>query len=212
MLKLPRLQQNYAIVNERGEPTPFFVRLLNSEAFEALENAVSAQAAQTQDLAEIVAAVQAAQEAAQIAQQTANSEAGGASSTAGISPATGIWLTAVVVNIPAAVAGQTLTIGGTGPVQTSDVVKDQPGNAPGQFRVVEVVGGVDTILLTGNYNVYASGEAAAPPLVTNASATAVAAYSSVRASSGSIDYRVDVNQTSGTAVSNMSVYLNVRRV
>lgn len=211
-LKLPRLQANLAIVDGAGKPLPYFLRLLNIDVFQAIERNEAAQQQTIQDLTEIVTAVQAAQEAAQIAQQTANEGAGGNSTTGTVSPAIGVWLTAAVVNFPAAVASETLTISGTGPVQAADVVKDEPGNAPGQFRVVEVVGGVDTILITGDYNVYASGEAAAPPLVTNMSASAIAAYSSVRSSSGSVDYRVDVRQTSGTPVSNMSVYLNARRV
>lgn len=218
MLKLPRLQQNYAIVNERGEPTTFFVRLLNSEAFEALEKAVVsleevvvAQAATILSLSEVVAALQASSQVAQQAQQTANDTlSGNTGSNTGVVTADGSWQEAAAVSLTGVSAG-TLTIFGTGPIQSPEVRKLSPGVANGDFRVVEVFGGVDEVLLTGTYSAASSGEPDVPPLVSNPSSQAVAALSSARTSTGTVGYRVDVRQNSGTLITDLSVYLFARR-
>jgi hypothetical protein len=216
-LKLPRLQQGRAIVNAQGQPTTEFLTLVNT-AFSAVETAVNQTAQNVLDLQDAFAAIravntvaQAAQTAANTAQETADQSGGGTalsgSNTSIVSPQTSAWENGPQVDLTGVTAGN-LTISGSGPIQ--DDTLESAATITGNFRIVEIVGMVETTVFTGSYMLYQGN----PGTVVNQSASTVSAFSAARSSTGAVSYRLDANRTDGGVLVtpiDMALYLFVRR-
>lgn len=221
---LPKIQAADSIVDGTGRPTTRFLKFFNFDFARAIERNDNAQSDLISELQVLVSqlqvtteAVQQAQNAANQAQQSADGAAGGGA-VSGTSTAPDVtlvgaaWVLGPVVALTGVVAGD-LTITGSGPLQDDNVSATGERTAIlCQFRVVEVILGVDTVLFTGNFNVFPGD----PPLnlasVVNSSVSSVAAFSSARASTGSVSYRIDARTTNASrTVSNLSLYLFVRR-
>lgn len=179
-----------------------------------IEQAQADIAAQVLQIQAVLGLVQGAAQAANNAQETADAALGtGTVSGSDTDPsvsliANGVWVPGPIVNLTAVLAGD-LTISGTGPLQDSDV-DVTGGTATCEFRVVEVIGGVDTMpaKFTGNFSVI---EGAFPATVTNFSSAAVTSYSSAETSTGAVSYRIDARKTAGGTVSDLSLYIYARR-
>jgi len=222
LLKLPRLLANLAIVNGQGQPTGAFLRLFN-DAFTAIENNANQTAQNVADLAAIVAQLQATTALAQSAQQAANeaqatADASGGTGTSGSAETpnvnlvtVGSWVNGPLVNLTGVIAGD-LTIPGSGPQQDDDVYIDLGGtSSAGEFRIVEVIGGVDTTVFTGTFSVYNYGAGGGFYVVNNASAAAVQAFIDARVTTGAVSYRLDARLLTGQPIISLSLYLFARR-
>lgn len=168
---------------------------------------------------------QSAAAAANDAQTTADAAGGGtARSGSSTNPAVNVsstvgWTPGPVVSLAGVSAGN-LTITGTGPQQDDDVAVTITNifqtNFTGQYRVVEVIGGVDGATF-GPFN-FSVGAISDPPspgsysaAVNNSDASTVAAFSTALATTGAIDYRIDFIKVSGPSVTSLLAYLYVRR-
>jgi len=219
---LPKIQGADAMVDKAGRPTLKFLKFFNFDFARAIERNDNQQAATLEALQAVVdqlqttmLAVQQAQAAANQAQETADGASGsGAVSGFAIDDTLllvdNAWTLGPVVSLTGVVAGN-LTITGTAPQQSETTsATGGAGILPGQFRVVEVIGGVDEVLFTGSMTITTTG--ATPVTVRNNSVTEVGAFVSARASTGAVDYRIDVRLTgTGRNVSDMGVYLYARR-
>lgn len=196
---------------------------------DVIEDLAEVQAEQAAQLAAINAllgivtatnqAAQAAQQAANDAQATADDALGGGTVSGFVdNPTVSVpegfgWVSAGTVSLTGVVAGN-LTIAGTGPLQDGDVeiTSGSPSGYKsflGSFRVVEIVGGVDTVLFTGAMSAYQGG-VVIPATVSNDSSASVSAFTSARSSTGSVDYRIDFQSISGD-LADLRGYLFVRR-
>lgn len=171
-------------------------------------SAIGATQAQTQALAESVAGAQAS------ADSGGTARSGSATDPDVDLSGTG-WFSGPLVNLTGVSAGD-LTITGSRPLANPGSAT-LTGNAfvAGEFRVVEVVGGVDTTVFTGQWAAEDSsgGEQGVPSsvLITGDDAADVQAFSSARVSTGAVSYRLDMRRTSGAIVNNLKSYLYVRR-
>lgn len=172
-------------------------------------------AAQVIQIQALLGLTQGAQQAANDAQQTADEALGtGSVSGSNTNPSVdlvtnGAWVNGPVVNLTSVLAG-TLTISGSGPIQDADVDVSGGTTASCEFRIVEVIGGIDTMpaKFSGTFTVDAAGF---PAVVTNLSSAAVAAYSSAETSTGAVDYRIDARKVSGAVVTDLALYIYARR-
>lgn len=221
ILKLPRLKANLAIVDGKGRPTDFFLRLFNIDFAGRLERTINDQSEIVDQLVVIVNQLQAVALAAQNAQAAANEAQTSADGAAGGTARSGstsdnfavtgtAWvLGSTVVSLPTVVAGN-LTIFGSGPIQTSTVYLTGGNSLIGQWRVVEIDGGVETTVFTGSFRAISQG--GMTPNILNESSDAVAAFSDPRTSTGTIGYRLDVARISGASlIGDLGTYLYVRR-
>lgn len=221
---LPKIQAADSIVDGTGRPTTRFLKFFNFDFARAIERNDNAQSDLIAKLQVLVnqlqvttEAVQQAQNAANQAQQSADG-AGGGVAVSGTSTAPDVtlvgsaWVLGPVVALTGVVAGS-LTITGSGPLQDDNVSATGPrGNIPCQFRVVEVILGVDTVLFTGSFSVFTTGAPGDVASVINSSASAVGAFSSARSSTGAVSYRIDARTTTtDLTVADLSLYLFVRR-
>lgn len=216
-LTLPKLQIRMPITNMDGTPSVAFHRFFNVEFAGAIERNDAAQEVVNEQLALQLAQIVTALEAAQIAVQTANAaqeavdQAGGTgvsgSAAASVSlTSNGVWVSGPQVDLAGLVAGN-LTITGSGP--QNDVSTDVDGSSSsGQWRVVEIEAGVDSVVFTGSFSVSKSGSVV---IVTNESSSAAASFSLARTNTGSISYRLDARKSSGSILTGLSLYLYARR-
>lgn len=190
--------------------------MLIEDLADAQEDIIEQQAALAANVLQIQALlglVQGAAQAANDAQTTAD-EALGAGTVSGSNTdpvidliSDGIWVFGPVVSLSSVLAGD-LTFTGSGPIQDSDVDLVGGSVALGDFRLVEVVGGVDTVLFTGSFSANGS---IAPVTITNYDATGVAAFVSARSSTGAVNYRIDARKTSGAMINSLALYIYARR-
>jgi hypothetical protein len=117
-----------------------------------------------------------------------------------------VWVEGPQVDLTSVVAGN-LTITGSGPLQDSDVALFFSGFAVGEYRIVEDIGGTDTVLFTGSFAVTTG----TPAVVINADTEDVANFTSARTSTGAVSYRIDARIISGPAVTSLSLYVFARR-
>lgn len=219
---LPKIQAADSIVDGTGRPTTRFLKFFNFDFARAIERNDNQQAASLEAIQAVVdqlqvtmLAVQQAQAAANQAQETADGASGSGTVSGFATDDTLIlvdndWTLGPVVSLTGVVAGN-LTITGTAPQQSeTTAATGGVGILPGQFRVVEVIGGIDEILFTGAMTLTVSVSGSV--IVRNDSVTEVGAFISARASTGAVDYRIDVRLTgTGRNVSDMGVYLYARR-
>ena len=229
-LRLPRLDSMTRYIDDQGRTTLDLQRFWQ-EVVEALEGQ---EAAQDQILADLatVQANQAAQLAllqqtvidVQIAQATANAAGGGGVS--GSDTDTNITVSSTVTWTPgpqvslAGVVANNITIVGSGPQQDSDVTMFISNVTQyvmtGEYRLVEVIGGVDGATF-GPWNFEVSYPEAPPTTgtypgsVINTDSPSVASFSSARSSTGTVEYRLDFRRISGPTVQNLRGYLFARR-
>lgn len=227
--KLDRLSAFFAMVKADRTASSAFITLWEKlcKKIEGQENSQDAVIAeQTAQQAQIVsilesmgyafaainstqAATNSAAAAANNAQNTA--DGGAAVSGSATDPSVSLfgtsWQAGPVVNLTGVVAGN-LTITGTGPIQDSDVTCSQKTFA-GEYRVVEVIGGVDTVLQVFSFSAVAPDFDLAT--IVNSDASAVADFTSARASTGAVSYRIDARRVSGGVLADVSLYVYARR-
>jgi hypothetical protein len=216
MLRLGRLQQTVSIVDAQGRPTPYFQRFYN-DTVQAIEEAVGANAQTLLGLQQTLMALQASQETAQAAQQAANNAqitadaGGGARSGSDYQVANTDPTPITITSVPLlSVSAGNLTIEGTGPQQSeATVVTDVTS---GSYDVIETVAAVDTVVFSGTFVIYPTEPVFGvpqAPTVSHTSAASVASFVSARASTGTVDYRVDISTS--LPVTGLAFYMYVRR-
>lgn len=212
-LTLPKLQIRLAITNQDGTPTTAFHRFFTVDFAGAIERNDAQQQKTLDQLAIQVEQIQAALQAAQAAQAAVGGLIPGNSGSASnpsVNLTGGNWTLGPVASLTGVVAGN-LTITGSGPAQDEDVNQSPSGNINGEFRVVEVVGGVDEVLFTGLFG--ANSLSGTTSTIINRSISEVAAFSVARTSTGDVDYRIDARTVSplGAAINSLELYLYVNR-
>lgn len=239
VFRLPDLQNRLPIVDAMGRPVSSFLRYFNVDFKGAIERQeadqaavllqlqeVQASQAQTiDDLTAVVEQLQALSEATQQAQVTANdaqtsadaAAGGGAVSGSATDPSVDLpgtgWVLGPQVDLLGVVAGN-LTISGSGPIQDNDVgMPAIPSTATCEFRIVEVVGGVDDIIFTGDFRVQSYTDKFGNDLITvsNLSSSSVSAFSSARTSTGAVSYRIDARRLTGGGIFSLLLYVYARR-
>lgn len=203
--------ERVAYARERG--LEYSVEQVEVVAEQAAADVATAQA-QIDD--EIVPQVAGVTETVQIAQTSTNDTqaevdtlsgsgaVSGSASNPAVDVSDGTWVLGPQVDLAGVAAGD-LTITGSGPLQDSDV-SVTGGSFAGQFRVVEVVSGVDEVLNTWSFTVSSAG------VVSTLHSGSVADYVSARTSTGAVSYRIDARRASGTGqVSSLSLYMHARR-
>lgn len=218
---------NLRIVDSDGRPTPEFVRIWGSlgQAIAVNANAITAQGNATTS----------AQQTAQIAQQTANQPppsggTSGATTTSGL-VVTSLWAQGPTVSLTGVSAGDltanvTLALGSPGPITTNPVIGGVPENqgyavyysADGEIRIVEVIGGVDTVVFptsgSAAFTAYAYLSAAGGTAgIIPTFQSALQSFVSTRASTGAVDYRLDLRMTSpaSSQITPVQAYLYANR-
>lgn len=228
--RLPRLRTDVRLIDEQGRATIDLQRWWQ----EVVEKIEAQELNQDQLIADIqtlqaqqaltLAMVQQAITDIQIAQATANANGGAGasgadtdsnitvSSTVTWAPGPSVSLTGVVAN--------NLTIPGSGPQQDSDVTLFISNVTQiemlGEYRLVEVIGGVDGATFgpwnfSVNYPEPPPSTGTYPGAVINTDSATVAAFSTALATTGAIEYRLDFRRISGPTVQNLRGYLFVRR-
>lgn len=222
VFKIPRPVWTQAIVDKAGLATKAFSRRIE----EILIKLETQEQGQDTSIAAIQALQQQMQQAItdiQIAQATANANAtgsSGADTDSNITVSSAVtWATGPQVSLTGVVAND-LTIPGSGPQPDEDVSLFISNVSQyvmtGEYRVVEVIGGVDGAVF-GPWNFTVSyPEAPAvtgsyPGTVLNTDSPAVAAFSAALATTGAVEYRLDFRRISGPTVSNLRAYLFARR-
>jgi hypothetical protein len=220
--KLDRLSAYFPIVKaDRAAASPFIA--LWEKMCGKIERQETSQdgllAAQAQQLALINQAIT----DIQIAQATANANAAG---TTGADTVPGMTVSSLVTWVPGpsvpltGVAANNLTIPGSGPQQDADVgiliTNVTQYVMQGEYRLVEVIGGVDGATF-GPWNFSVSYPEAPPSsgtypgAVLNTDSATVAAFVQALATTGAVEYRLDFRKVSGPTVSNLRAYLFARR-
>lgn len=202
--KLPRLKGNLSIVSGQGKPLDYFLRFWNIDVAPRIENQESSQDAVIAELAEVqeelaaqLVSINKAIELAGLAlSQTGNG--GTASQTVDID--TAAWQSGPLVGLTGVVAGDLSAIGSTILVNESSTVG--LGTVNGEVRIVEVIGGLDTVVL-GPYPFTIVRSAFSCPGMDSATVTL--------ATTGAIGYRMDYIYTSGATALNVDAVVVVRR-
>lgn len=189
-LKLPRLKANLAIVDTSGNPTDFFLRLFNIDFAQRLEDFEAAQQVSIEQQAILIAQQQSQLELINQALELAGLAGGGfsANTIADISY-TG-WTLGPQVDLTGVVAGD-LTIAGTSlqPISTTRLGA-YPDEQYGMLRVVEVVGGVDTVVY--GPAPFITGRDVDPdsiPYILNPAT--IGTFTDARSTTGAVSYRLD---------------------
>lgn len=220
--KLPRLQARLPIVDKEGNPMPSFLRFFNIDFVGRIEQQEASQAAvlvslqniQSQQSAQL-ALINQALELAGLALETADS--GGTtksgSETSSFALASTLFSAGPLLNLTSVLAG-TLTIPGTSPQVVLGTTAMTAGTVTnGEYRLVEVVSGVDTVLFTGTFTVTdVTTEGPVQEFEMNhVSAPDVAALSLSRSTTGAVSYRIDTRRVSGATMTGLRFYLFARR-
>ncbi len=201
--KLPRIQRGIPIVDASGRALDYFLRLL-SDAFTMIERNETAQDAVIAELAEVqeqlaaqLVSINKALELAGLAlSQTGNG--GTASLTVDID--TAAWQSGPLVGLTGVVAGDLSAIGSTILVSESSTIG--LGTVNGEVRIVEVIGGLDTVVL-GPYPFTIVRSAFNCPGMDSATVAL--------ATTGAIGYRMDYIYTSGATALDVDAVIVVRR-
>lgn len=226
--KLDRLSAFFPLVKADRSATKDFITLWEKLCRKLEEVIALIQRALVGQSAQLVLITQAL-EAAGIAIQTANAAQaaadGGGSATARSGSATNpsvtlgplnTWIDGPTVNLLTVSAGD-LTIPGSGPQQDADVVIQEGTTFAGQYRVLEVIGGVTTATFgPWDFSAIASGSPDGfgnyPAAISNPDASTVAAFLFARSSTGSVDYKIQARWTGGLApLQDLQLYIFARR-
>lgn len=223
VFKLPRLNAKVAIVDEKGRPTAAFLQMLNVQWAMAIERKEAGQDAALAAIAQVQAQQQAQlvliNEALVLAGiALAQADAGSADDRSGSAASPDItlsgtgWVTGPLVTLSTVSAGtlQLMSSGIQADANTTLANFDEAFE--GEFRIMEVVGGVDTeivgspfVITAERYDVNPSGAV----FVTNDAR--IPTFSEARSSTGTVAYRMDLRRVSGPTLSNVRAYLFARR-
>lgn len=202
--KLPRLKANLSIVSGQGKPLDYFLRFWNIDVAPRIENQEASQDQVIAELAEVqeqlaaqLTSINKALELAGLAlSQTGNG--GTASLTVDIDTAT--WQNGPLVGLSGVAAGDLSAIGSTILVNESSTIG--LGTVNGQIRIVEVIGGVDTVVL-GPYPFTITHSVFNCPGIDSATVAL--------STTGAIGYRMDYIYTSGATALDVDAAIVVRR-
>lgn len=190
LLKLPRLKSNLSIVGSEGKPSDFFLRLWNIDFAPRIEANDAAQQQVLDQQAVIIAQLQSQLELINQALELAGLAGGGfsANTIADISY-TG-WTLGPQVDLTGVTAGD-LTISGTSlqPISTTRLGA-YPDEQYGMIRVVEIVGGIDTVVY--GPSPFITGRDENPnsvPYILNPAD--IATFTTARTTTGAVSYRLD---------------------
>lgn len=203
--KLPRIQRGIAIVDATGRALDYFLRLLD-QAFTMIERSDARQdellATQQAQLAFINEALTLAGIA--IAGSGGNSE----TATTEIDMTPSAWVLGPVVDLTGVVAGD-VTIPSSG-LYAKGTTTAFFGDTNGQVRLVEIVGGVDTII-GGPWNFTISRVDPNPAgAVYVGNAAEINTFTQARTTTGAVSYRIDARMTDGD-VNNIDLKLFAKR-
>lgn len=219
---IPGWNSNTPITEKGDRPSVVFINWMNLmlSALKAnvtsINNSILALQAQQATFLAAQNSATTAQLTAATAQATADS--GGAArsgnATGTINVGSG-WSAACQVDLLTVSAGN-LTIEGTGPLQdvTTDITP--PGIYTAAWRVVEIVGAVETVVFTGSYDanhftINVTESIVEQLYLYNTTDTSAGAVTIPRASVGSVSYRLDLQGVSGVVFYNVIGTLFVRR-
>ena len=221
--RLPRLKANLAIVSSRGTPLDYFLRFWNIDVAPKIEQQEANQTETIDAIQEIITqiqanmvATQAAQQAANEAQATADAAApGGTKSGASTDPSVvveqGVWAEGPRVDLTGVSAG-ILTIQGSGPQQDDDVtMSGGKGSGNFLFRIVEIVGVTEEVVYVGGFTGTNAAYGSLSATISNTSSGEVASFSSNRTSTGAVSYRIDASASSSRTITDLLLYIYVRR-
>lgn len=204
-----------------GLADPYFLIWL-VQTFNAVIGQTNINTAQIAAIQALNAAVASAQAAAAAAAQSAanaqnTADGGGGSPTARTGNATSVfnvgfgWSMGPQVNLLTVSAGD-LTILGSQPTQTATTDVSPQGTFDGEWRIVEIVGFVETTVFTGQFQVVKSfdGEFGVT-LITLYNLTDTSAVVIPQVSTGSVSYRMDLQMLTGVSIFDVQCNLFVRR-
>ena len=211
--KLPRLKANLAVVSGQGKPLDYFLRFWNIEVAPRIEQQETNQdtlIAQIQILqeqqAQQLVLINEALELAGIAIGLSGGNSG--STTVEIDMTFPTWVLGPVVALTGVVAGD-LTIPGSGLFSKTGTTSFS-GDTNGEMRLVEIVGGVDTII-GGPWNFTISRPDPNPAsTVYVGNPTEIPAFTSARTTTGAVSYRIDARMLDGDT-NNIDLKLYARR-
>lgn len=211
--KLPRLKANLAIVNGQGKPLDYFLRFWNIEVAPRIEKQEADQTAILDQIQELQAAqaqqlilINEALELAGIAIGLSGGNSGTTVVERDMTPSA--WVLGPQVDLTGVVAGN-LTIPGSGLFSKSGTTSFF-GDTNGEIRVVEVVAGVDTIIGGPWPYVITRTDPNPAGTVYVANASEIPVFTSARATTGAVSYRIDTRMLDGD-VNNIDVKLYARR-
>lgn len=216
-LNIPGLNSSMPITADGKSASLMFLTWFNNlvTSITAATNAnttaialIQAQQAQTNA---ILAQLQSAQATATQAQTTADSGSGARSGNASTTMTLigSGWVTGPTVSLLTVSAGN-LTIFGSGPQQQNSTGVTPPGLYSGNWRVIENPGAV--VVFNGTYTAesYYDSEFGGSVVIFYINDD-LSSVSIARATTGSIDYTLEVEGVSGVTTTNLLAYLNVRR-
>lgn len=220
MFRLPRLKANLALVNSKGNPLDYFLRFWNIEVAPRIEKQEADQdmiLQQLQDVQEQQAQLLAAQEQqlilineALMLAGIAIAQSGGNSGTATteIDMTPSAWVLGPVVNLTGVVAGN-VTVPGSGLYAKTGTTAFF-GDTNGEVRIVEIVGGVDTVI-GGPWPFTISRVDPNPTgTVYVGNAAQLNTFTQARTTTGAVSYRIDTRMLDGD-VNNIDLKLYARR-
>ncbi len=160
--QLPAIQIGVPIVDpQTGRMTAYYSDWLNRILQQVVaqintnSNLIAQLQATQAQLVATISQVQAVQAAAAQAQATADAAGGGGGqsgfATATLSVGSGGWSAGPQVDLTAVIAGN-LTLAGTGPTAGGSTSVDTIGDFTGQWRIVEIVGAVETVVFPGTFS------------------------------------------------------------
>lgn len=206
MFKLPRLKANLAIVNSKGNPLDYFLRFWNNEVAPRIEKQETDQDAILEELRLQQIAINEALMLAGIAIAATGGNSG--TTTAEIDMTPSAWVLGPVVALTGVVAGD-VTIPSSG-LYSKSTTTAFFGDTNGQVRIVEIVGGVDTII-GGPWNFTISRVDPNPAgTVYVGNAAEINTFTQARTTTGAVSYRIDARMLDGD-VNNIDLKLYARR-
>lgn len=206
MFKLPRLKANLAIVNSKGNPLDYFLRFWNNEVAPRIEKQETDQNAIIEELRLQQIAINEALMLAGIAIAATGGNAGTTTTEIDMTPSA--WVLGPVVALTGVVAGD-VTIPSSG-LYSKSTTTAFFGDTNGQVRIVEIVGGVDTII-GGPWNFTISRVDPNPAgTVYVGNAAEINTFTQARTTTGAVSYRIDARMLDGD-VNNIDLKLYARR-
>lgn len=206
MFKLPRLKANLAIVNGKGNPLDYFLRFWNNEVAPRIEKQETDQNAIIEELRLQQIAINEALMLAGIAIAATGGNAGTTTTEIDMTPSA--WVLGPVVNLTGVVAGD-VTIPSSG-LYSKPATTAFFGDTNGEVRIVEIVGGVDTII-GGPWTFTISRVDPNPAgTVYVANSANINTFTQARTTTGAVSYRIDARMLDGD-VNNIDLKLYARR-
>lgn len=222
-LAFPPLQQNMPLVDPRtGHPSTYFIDTYNNltrrltATIQALETSiVQLQALNSENASLQQQMITQSQSTAQ-AQAEADVASGSGAQSGDASgdvfaPFGGAWAHGPVVNLTGVAAG-TLSAALSGPSRNALTYVSNRGSYTGNYRIVEVIGGIDTVIFTGTFAIDRYSEDTSPPtdLMSIYNTTDTSTFTVARSTTGVMSYRIDASSPD-VDVSDLSLYIYVRR-